>query len=74
MFKTRKKPFNHKAILKFCIADEKNFPSPNLDSKFALLNSLFGAVKLSKNSDSDKYSYSAYCIGLIHVELFIVKW
>ena len=30
--------------------------SPNdLDSTFALLNSLFGTIKLSKNADPDKF-------------------
>ena len=28
---------------------------------------LFGAVKLTKNSDLDKYEYSAYVLGLIHI-------
>ena len=32
----------------------------NLDSKFALLNSLSGDVKLTRNADPDKYSYSGY--------------
>ena len=30
---------------------------------FYVGNSLFGAVKLSKNADPDKYSYSGYGIG-----------
>ena len=30
---------------------------------FTLGNSLFGAVKLTKNSDFDKYKYSEYGIG-----------
>ena len=29
---------------------------------FALGNSLFGAVKLTKNADPDKYKYSGFCI------------
>ena len=32
-------------------------------SKFALLNSLFGAVNLTKDGDPDKNSYSGYGIG-----------
>ena len=35
----------------------------DLDSEFTSLNSLFGVVKLTKNSDPDKYSYSRYGIG-----------
>ena len=30
---------------------------------FALENCLFGAVKLNKNADIDKYKYSGYDIG-----------
>ena len=30
---------------------------------FMLRNSLFGAVKLTKNADFDKYKYSGYGIG-----------
>ena len=30
---------------------------------FTLGNSLFGAVKLTKNADFDKYKYSGYGIG-----------
>ena len=30
---------------------------------FTLVNSLFGTVKLTKNADIDKYSYSGYSIG-----------
>ena len=31
---------------------------------FTLKDCLFGAVKLTKNADPDKYSYSGYGIGL----------
>ena len=34
----------------------------NLDSKFVLLNSLFGTVKLTKNDDLDEYFYFGYVI------------
>ena len=34
----------------------------NLDSKFVLLNSLFGTVKLTKNDDPDEYFYFGYVI------------
>ena len=37
---------------------------PNdLGSKFALLNSLFSAVQLTKNAYLNKYSYSGYGVG-----------
>ena len=39
--------------------------SPNYgDAESALENCLFGAVKLTKNYDIDKYKYSGYGIGL----------
>ena len=34
----------------------------NLDTYFPLDNCLFGSVKLTKNSDPDKYMYSSYAI------------
>ena len=37
--------------------------SKKLNTYFTLANSLFGAVKLTKNADSDKYKYSDYRIG-----------
>ena len=33
-----------------------------MDADFASVNSLFGAVKLTKNTDPDKYRYSGYGI------------
>ena len=33
------------------------------DSSITLVNSLFGAAKLTKNADIDKYKYSGYGIG-----------
>ena len=45
--------------------------SSNLNiSDFTLENCLFGAVKLTKNADIDKYEYSGYGIDLMYVELF----
>ena len=49
---------------------EINLRVNDLDSKFTLLNSLFDAVKLTKNLDSDKYSYSGYGIGFYARETF----
>ena len=37
--------------------------SRDLDIDFTLGNCLFGGVKLTKNADPDKYSYSGYGIG-----------
>ena len=35
----------------------------NLNTDFILKNCLFGSVKLTKNTDADKYKYSGYRIG-----------
>ena len=37
--------------------------SRDLNTEFTLKNCLFGAVKLSKNADTDKYKYSSYGRG-----------
>ena len=55
--------FTHKNVLKFYTAYEINLWPLNLDSIFMLKNSLFGAVKLTKSANSDKYSYSGYRMG-----------
>ena len=40
----------------------------NFDTDFTLGGCLFGGVKLTKNFDPDKYSYSGYGIG------FYTRW
>ena len=42
----------------------------NLNVKFSLKDYLFGAVKLTKNSNPNKYSYSWYGIGFDCRSLF----
>ena len=37
--------------------------SRNLNTKFTLVNCLFGAVKLTKDAQFDKYGYCSYGIG-----------
>ena len=44
--------------------------SGDLNTNFILKDHLFGAVKLTKNADPDKYSYSRYGIGLDSRSLF----
>ena len=44
----------------------------NLNADFTLKDHLFGAVKLTKNPDPDKYSYSGYGIGFDSRSLFSV--
>ena len=45
---------------------------PNtLGVDFALENSLFGAISLTKKAYPDKYKYSGYSIGyLMHIDVF----
>ena len=46
--------------------------SQDLNADFTLKDHLFGAVKLTKNPDPDKYSYSGYGIGFDSRSLFSV--
>ena len=55
--------FNHKPVVNIYIAYEINLWSFKQSADFTLVNSLFGAVKLTKNTNFDKYKYSAYGIG-----------
>ena len=53
--------FNHGKIVNIYIVYQ---PSSNTnDFNFALEDYLFGAVKLNKNADIDKYKYSGYGTG-----------
>ena len=46
--------------------------SPNdLDSTFALLNSLFGTIKLSKNADPDKILILDAVLQLFHCQMIV---
>ena len=44
--------------------------SQDLNAECTLKNCLFGAAKLTKNTDPDKYPYSGYGIGLNLVHFF----
>ena len=46
--------------------------SEDLNTKFNLKDCLFGSVKLTKNADPNKYSYSGYAIGFDSCSLFSV--
>ena len=46
--------------------------SQDLNAKFTLKDCLFGAVKLTKNADSNKYSYSGCGIGFDSRSLFSI--
>ena len=61
----QKKPatFTPPNIIISFILYELDTRSRDLNSDFTLKDSLFGDVKLVKNSDPDKYVYSGYGIG-----------
>ena len=42
----------------------------NLNTDFTLGNCLFGSVKLTKNTDLDKYKYTTYGIGFVSLPEF----
>ena len=54
--------YSHSTIVNIYIVYELGSSSPN-DNDPKLRNSLFSAVKLTKNGDVDKYGYSGYRIG-----------
>ena len=46
----------------------------NISNYPTLENCLFGAVKLTKNADIDKYEYSGYGIGFDRKRKFFISW
>ena len=52
-----------KKVVNLYISYELDTSSKDLNTDFTLGNCLFGAVKLTKNADPDKYKYSSYGIG-----------
>ena len=61
-FKQNKVIFNHKRVANIYIVYEITASSSN-NADPSLRNTLFGAVRLTKNADIDKYQYSGYGIG-----------
>ena len=55
--------FTPKNMVNFFIVYELDSQPQNFDTDFTLGGCLFGGVKLTKNGDPDKYSYSGYGIG-----------
>ena len=53
----------HKNIVNLYITYKLDIWPKNLNIDFTTGNCLFGAVKLTKNADSDKYKYTGYGIG-----------
>ena len=55
--------FIHRNIINIYISYELDTWPIDLNSDFMLANCLFGALKLTKNTDPDKYGYSGSGIG-----------
>ena len=53
--------FNHEKAVNIYIVYDLKSNLKNFDPIFQ--NCLFGAIKLTKNNDIDKYKYSGYCTG-----------
>ena len=56
--------FTPNIVINLFIAYELDRWSRDLNTDFTLKDCLFGAVKITKNADPDKYGYSGYDIGL----------
>ena len=61
--KQKRVSFLHKNIVNLYISYKLDTWSKDLNTDFTLGNCLFGAVKLTKNADPDKYKQSGYSIG-----------
>ena len=55
--------FLHKKVVNLYISYQLDTWSKVLSKDFTLGNCLFGVVKLTKNTDPDKYKYSGYGLG-----------
>ena len=65
-FKHEKITFYHGNIVNVYMVYEINLSPNDLDSTFALLNSLFGTIKLSKNADPGKFLILDAVLELFH--------
>ena len=71
--KQQKVTFAHNNAVSLIIICELNTWSKNLSTKFTLGGCMFGAVKLTKNTQLEKYGYNDYGIDLIHVHNFLYQ-
>ena len=55
--------YRYKKVVSIYVIYEENLWENAQGADFTLGNSLFGAVKMTKNTAIDKYSYSGYGIG-----------
>ena len=63
LLKQDKVTFDHKTVVNPYIVSGINLWQFKQSANFALGISLFGVVKLTKNTDFSKYKYSRYGIG-----------
>ena len=68
--KLDKAPFNPNSVVNLYIAYELNTWSQDLNAEFTLKGCLFRTVKLTKNANPNKYSYSDMEFDLILVHVF----
>ena len=73
--KQEKVTFNHGKVVNIYIVYEitKIAIVGSYDNHPALQDGLFGAVKLKKNADIDKYGYSGYGLNLIEDQDFHIE-
>ena len=74
--KQDKASFTHENVVNLLIVYELDLWLANLNTKFALGDSLFEAVKLTKKTDPDRYGCCGCASGLIlaQMPIFIVNW
>ena len=65
--------FKHKEVVNIYIVYEISLWPYTQGVDFTLGNSLFGAIKLTKNADPDKYSYYEYGIGSDARRIFLIS-
>ena len=64
--------FTPNNVVNLCIVYELNTWSEDLNAEFTLKDYLFGAVKLTKNANRNKYPYSGYGIRFDFRSLFSI--
>ena len=67
--KQQKPAYTHRAIVNIYIVYEMDASSSHSDD-LTLENSLFGPIRLTKNTDINKYQYSGYGIGFTRKSSF----
>ena len=72
--KQKKVIFHHKTVVNIYVVHDINLWRFKESCYFTLENYLFGAVKLTKNSDFDKYKNSVYGIGFDAHESFLLHY